>query len=90
VYPESQKSARRFSLRRGAMSAFYNMGPFDEVSRSKDFYIDGAKISQRSKPPESAELCIDAVRRARRKKYSNEEKIRVALSRISGENSFAE
>lgn len=45
---------------------------------------------QKSGPPESAEQHIKTIRRATRKKYSTEEKIRVVLSGLRGEYSIAE
>lgn len=47
-------------------------------------------MRQKSGPPESAEQHIKNIRRATRKRYSTEEKIRVVLSGLRGEYSIAE
>ena len=47
-------------------------------------------MRQKSGPQESAEQHIKTIRRATRKKYSTEEKIRVVLSGLRGEYSVAE
>ena len=47
-------------------------------------------MRQKSGPQESAERHIKTIRRATRKKYSTEEKIRVVLSGLRGEYSVAE
>ena len=47
-------------------------------------------MRQKSGPEESAEQHIKNIRRATRKRYSTEEKIRVVLSGLRGEYSIAE
>ena len=47
-------------------------------------------MRQKSGPQESAEQHIKSIRRATRRKYSTEEKIRVVLSGLRGEYSIAE
>ena len=47
-------------------------------------------MRQKSGPQESAEQHIKTIRRATRRKYSTEEKIRVVLSGLRGEYSIAE
>ena len=47
-------------------------------------------MRQKSGPQESAEQHIKTIRRATRKKYSTEEKIRVVMSGLRGEYSVAE
>jgi transposase len=47
-------------------------------------------MRQRSGPPETAEQHIKSIRRATRKRYSTEEKIRVVLSGLRGDYSVAE
>ena len=47
-------------------------------------------MRRKSEPQESAEQHIKNIRRATRKKYSTEEKIRIVLSGLRGEDSIAE
>jgi transposase len=47
-------------------------------------------MRQKSRPQESAEQHIKSIRRATRRKYSTEEKIRIVLSGLRGEYSIAE
>lgn len=47
-------------------------------------------MRRKSEPQESAEQHIKNIRRATRKKYSTEEKIRIVLSGLRGEHSIAE
>ena len=47
-------------------------------------------MRQKSGPPEAAEQHIKSIRRATRKRYSTEEKIRIVLSGLRGEHSVAE
>ena len=49
-----------------------------------------AKMRQKSGPSETAEQHIRNIRRATRKRYSTEEKIRIVLSGLRGEDSIAE
>ncbi len=50
----------------------------------------GAKMSQKSGPQGSAEQHVKDIRRATRKQYSSEEKIRIVLEGLRGEYSIAE
>jgi transposase len=61
----------------------------------KDFWpivaIEGAKIGQKSGPvKEPAEQFVREIRRATRRQFSAEEKIRIVLSGLRGEDSIAE
>lgn len=47
-------------------------------------------MRRKSEPQESAEQHIKNIRRATRKRYSTEEKIRIVLSGLRGEDSIAE
>jgi transposase len=47
-------------------------------------------MRQNSGPSETAERHIKTIRRATRKKYSTEDKIRIVLSGLRGEHSIAE
>lgn len=47
-------------------------------------------MRRKSEPQESAEQHIKTIRRATRKRYSTEEKIRIVLSGLRGEDSIAE
>jgi transposase len=47
-------------------------------------------MRQNSGPSETAEQHIKTIRRATRKKYSTEDKIRIVLSGLRGEHSIAE
>jgi transposase len=47
-------------------------------------------MRQKFGPPESAEQHIKNIRRATRKRYSTEEKIRIVLSGLRGEYSIVE
>jgi len=47
-------------------------------------------VRQQSKPSGTAELHVRAIRRATRKQYSAEEKVRIVLARLRGEHSIAE
>jgi len=62
--------------------------------RTEDFWIivaaQGAKISQKSGPHGTAEAHVREIRRATRKQYSAEEKIRIVLEGLRGEYSIAE
>lgn len=51
---------------------------------------NGAKMSQKSGPQGSAEQHVKDIRRATRKQYSSEEKIRIVLEGLRGEYSIAE
>jgi transposase len=50
----------------------------------------GAKMTQKSGPTETAEQHVRDIRRATRKKYSAEEKIRIVLAGLRGEYSISE
>jgi len=50
----------------------------------------GAKMRQKSGPTETAEQHVRDIRRATRKKYSAEEKIRIVLAGLRGEYSISE
>jgi transposase len=61
----------------------------------KDFWpivaIEGAKMGQKSGPEkEPAEQVIKQIRRVTRRQFSAEEKIRIVLSGLRGEDSIAE
>jgi transposase len=51
---------------------------------------EGAKMSQKPVPSQTAEQHVREIRRATRKKYSAEEKVRIVLSGLRGEYSIAE
>jgi transposase len=50
----------------------------------------GAKMTQKFGPTETAEQHVRDIRRATRKKYSAEEKIRIVLAGLRGEYSISE
>jgi transposase len=50
----------------------------------------GVKMRQKSGPTETAEQHVRDIRRATRKKYSAEEKIRIVLAGLRGEYSISE
>jgi transposase len=52
--------------------------------------MKGAKMRQKTGPQETAEQHVRDIRRATRRKYSTEDKIRVVLSGLRGEYSIAE
>jgi transposase len=52
--------------------------------------MEGAKMRQKIGPQETAEQHVRDIRRATRRKYSPEDKIRVVLSGLRGEYSIAE
>jgi transposase len=52
--------------------------------------MEGAKMRQKTGPQETAEQHVRDIRRATRRKYSTEDKIRVVLSGLRGEYSIAE
>jgi transposase len=52
--------------------------------------LEGAKMRQKPGPQDAAERHIREIRRATRKRYSAEEKIRIVLSGLRGERSIAE
>jgi transposase len=53
--------------------------------------IEGAKMGQKSGPEkEPAEQVIKQIRRVTRRQFSAEEKIRIVLSGLRGEDSIAE
>jgi transposase len=61
----------------------------------KDFWpivaIEGAQMGQKSGPVKApAEQVVKAIRRATRRQFSAEEKIRIVLSGLRGEDSIAE
>src|SRR5262250_3863587 len=65
------------------------------MSSYKDFWpivaIEGAQMGQKSGPAkEPAEQVIREVRRSTRRQFSAEEKIRIVLSGLRGEDSIAE
>ena len=51
---------------------------------------EGAKMGQKPAASQTAEQHVREIRRATRKKYSTEEKIRIVLSGLRGERSIAE
>src|SRR5215467_14086023 len=53
--------------------------------------IEGAQMGQKSRPAkEPAEQVIREIRRSTREQFSAEEKVRIALSGLRGEDSIAE
>src|SRR5215468_6824699 len=65
------------------------------MSSYKDFWpivaIEGAQMGQKSGPAkEPAEQVIKEIRRSTRRQFSAEEKIRIVLSGLRGEDSIAE
>ena len=65
-----------------------------EFLRTEDFWIivaaQGAKMNHKSGPHGTAEAHVREIRRATRKQYSAEEKIRIVLEGLRGEYSIAE
>jgi len=49
-----------------------------------------AKMTQKSEPNETAEQHVRGIRRATRKRYSADEKIRIVLAGLRGEYSISE
>jgi transposase len=64
------------------------------LSRTEDFWFivaSGAKMRQKSGQPNTpAEALVRDIRRATRKHYSAEDKIRIVLEGLRGEDSIAE
>ena len=66
------------------------MGYFLTEDFGSSYPIKGAKMRHKSGPRDTAVKTVKDIRRATRKQYSAEEKIRIVLDGLRGEETIAE